>query len=276
MQIVIPMSGLGSRFVAKGYTDIKPLIQVNGKPIIEYVISLFPGETDFLFICNNDHLKTTPVRSILEKLMPTGKIVGVPSAKKGPVWTVLAAKEYIQDTEPVIVNYCDFFAIWDYLAFKKFVTDTKCAGAIACYTGFHPHLLGPNLYASCKTDDQKNLLEIREKYSWTDDKMDSNQSDGTYYFQSGAMVKKYFQQLVTEDINLKGEYYVSLVYNLLVRDQLPVKIFPVEKFCQWGTPEDLQEFHFWLNHCKNSLSPLPPDQLATYQYWKEYFRMINQ
>ena len=58
MQIIIPMSGLGSRFVAKGYQDIKPLIPVQGRPIIDYVIKLFPGETKFVFICNNDHLNT--------------------------------------------------------------------------------------------------------------------------------------------------------------------------------------------------------------------------
>lgn len=250
MQIVVPMSGLGSRFAQAGYTDIKPLIKVDGKPIIEYVVNLFPGETDFLFICNQDHLNNTPVRSELERIMPSGKIVGVEHHKKGPVWAVLSAMEHINDDEPVIVNYCDFYALWDYAAFKRMTEQTQCAGAIPCYKGFHPHLLGPNLYASCKTDAKDQLIEIREKYSWTEDKMQSWQSDGTYYFSSGALMKKYFQMLVDEDVNLKGEYYVSLVYNLLVRDQLPVQIFPVDKFCQWGTPADLQEFNYWSDYFK--------------------------
>ena len=38
MQIIIPMSGLGSRFQAAGYTEPKPLIKVDGKPIIEHVV----------------------------------------------------------------------------------------------------------------------------------------------------------------------------------------------------------------------------------------------
>ena len=253
MQIVIPMSGLGSRFVQAGYSDIKPLIQVDGKLIIEYVIKLFPGETNFLFICNNDHLKSTPLRAVLKRLMPSGQVVGVQHYKKGPVWAVLEAKEYLRDNEPVIVNYCDFYAVWDYPGFKAMTEATGCAGAIACYKGFHPHLLGPNLYASCRTDANDHLIEIREKHSWTEDKMQSWQSDGTYYFKSGALVKKYFQQLVDEDVNLNGEYYVSLVYNLLVRHRLPVNIFPVEKFFQWGTPEDLQEFTYWLEYFRKTV-----------------------
>ena len=38
MNILIPMSGTGSRFVNKGYQDIKPLINVFNKPIIKYII----------------------------------------------------------------------------------------------------------------------------------------------------------------------------------------------------------------------------------------------
>ena len=41
MKVVIPMSGTGSRFSAKGYKEIKPLVPVFGKPIIEYIIKKF-------------------------------------------------------------------------------------------------------------------------------------------------------------------------------------------------------------------------------------------
>lgn len=271
MQIIIPMSGLGSRFIAKGYTDIKPLIKVGGKPIIEYVVNLFPGETNFVFICNNDHLASTPLRAELERIMPTGKIVGIASQKKGPVYAVLQALDVIDNNEPTIVNYCDFNAVWNYAAFKQDTLAKNYAGAIPCYTGFHPHLLGPNLYASCKVDDQKNLIKIREKYSWTADKMQSYQSDGTYYFQSGALVKKYFQQLANEDVHLHGEYYVSLVYNLLVRDTLPIHIYEVDQFCQWGTPEDLAEFNQWIEYCKqHNVAPADSTSAKIYHYWKQY------
>ena len=52
MQIVIPMSGFGKRFRRAGYSVPKPLIEVDGKPIIQYVIEMFPGEENFIFICN--------------------------------------------------------------------------------------------------------------------------------------------------------------------------------------------------------------------------------
>ena len=50
MKIVIPMSGIGKRFQDANYKDPKPLIRVEGKPIIEHVCDLFPGENQFIFI----------------------------------------------------------------------------------------------------------------------------------------------------------------------------------------------------------------------------------
>ena len=38
MQIIIPMTGYGSRFVAAGYKDLKPFIPIMGHPIIEWIV----------------------------------------------------------------------------------------------------------------------------------------------------------------------------------------------------------------------------------------------
>ena len=55
MQIIIPMSGFGERFRRAGYSITKPLIKIDGKPIVAYVIDMFPNEKDFIFICNQHH-----------------------------------------------------------------------------------------------------------------------------------------------------------------------------------------------------------------------------
>ena len=52
MKIIIPMSGIGKRFIEAGYDLPKPLIIVENKPIIEHVINLFPNE-EYIFICND-------------------------------------------------------------------------------------------------------------------------------------------------------------------------------------------------------------------------------
>lgn len=247
------MSGLGKRFADAGYKDIKPLIEIHGKPIIEWVVNMFPGESDFIFICRNEHLESLPLRSVLERIAPHGKIIGIDGHKLGPVYAVSLVSEFIEDDEPVIVNYCDFYQDWNYEDFKAWADGTGCDGAIPCYTGFHPHLLHPrNLYASCKVDKDLRLLEIREKFSFEQNKMKAYHSGGTYYFAQGTLVKKYFRQMMEEGHELNGEYYVSLVYNLMVRDGLDVRVYDrVPYFCQWGTPEDLEEYLTWCEIIKH-------------------------
>lgn len=256
MKIIIPMTGYGSRFVAAGYKNLKPFIEVGGKPIIQWIVDgMYPGETDFLFVCRQEHLDTIPgMREKLLKISPTAQIFAIKDwVKKGPVYDVLQASSVIPDDVPCIINYCDFYMQWDWARFKKEVIERGCEGCIPCYTGFHPHLLPEkNLYASCLTDDNDNLVEIREKYSFAKDKTKGKHSPGNYYFASGAILKKYCQQQVDSGETLKGEFYASLTYNFLVKDGLKVWVpTNVDHFCQWGTPEDMREYEFWINTIEN-------------------------
>src|ERR1700753_585706 len=118
MQIIIPMSGIGARFQRAGYDVPKPLIEVEGKPIIAHVIDLFPGETDFLFICNADHLADEKLHlaEIIKFHCPTAKVIGIPTHKSGPVHAVLQAAPEIKPDAPALVSYCDYGALWDYAA----------------------------------------------------------------------------------------------------------------------------------------------------------------
>lgn len=244
MQIVIPMSGIGARFVRAGYDMPKPLIEVDGAPMIEHVVRLFPGEQDFLFICARDHLEASPFSSVLERLAPHGRIVAIERHKKGPVHATLEAAEFIKDGEPIILSYCDFSVYWDYADFKRRMVELRCAGGITAYRGFHPHSLGPNLYAYMRTEDG-SLLEIREKQCFTNDRMNEHASAGTYYFQSGALLKRYFREAVQQGLHTNGEYYASTPYNLMVADNLDVAVYELEHFLQWGTPQDLEEYQGW-------------------------------
>lgn len=244
MHIIIPMSGVGQRFVDAGYSDPKPLISIDGKAIIEHVCSLFPGEDKFTFICNSMHLEETNMRAILMGIKPHANIVEIPPHKKGPVYAVTCIQDLIDDEDEVIVNYCDFGTYWDYNDFLKHTRERKADGAIPAYKRFHPHMLGTTNYAFMR-DDKQWMLEIKEKEPFTDNRMNEYASNGTYYFRKGAFVKKYFHELIEKDINLNGEFYVSLVYNLLKVDDLQVSIYDVQHMLQWGTPQDLEEYNMW-------------------------------
>jgi len=255
IQLIIPMSGIGKRFVDAGYKEPKPLISVDNKHIIEHVVNMFPGVTDITFICNETHLKETSMRETLLFIVPGCKIHSVPNEnRKGPVDAVYQISEYIRDNAEVIISYCDYSTQWNFNNFLQQTSTGIYDGMIPCYTGFHPHMLGGDNYAFCKHENKK-LIQIKEKEPFTDNKMNEYASNGTYYFKGGSIVKKYFKELMDLDINLKGEFYVSLVYNLLIRDNLNVGIFEIEKMLQWGTPYDLEIYKSWSRYFENLTKP---------------------
>ena len=254
MQIVIPMSGFGERFRRAGYSVPKPLIEVDGRPIIGHVVDLFPGETEFIFICNEDHLANSSYRmaEILRELCPSGRVVGIAPHKLGPVNAVLQVEHLLDPTRPVVVNYCDFSCYWDWFHFKSFVKQTACAGAIPAYKGFHPHTLGVTNYAYIKevtaqdsTQGSGWVSDIQEKQPYTDNRMEEFASSGTYYFVSAKIMINAFRRAVDQNFNIGGEFYVSLAYKSMLAEGQKVAIYPLQHFMQWGTPEDLAEYNSW-------------------------------
>lgn len=248
------MSGMGNRFVQAGYKEPKFLIEVDGIPVIEHIIGLFPKDAEFIFICNEKHAEETPVLNILDKLASKKQIIVIPCHKKGPVYAVSEVYDFIDDEEEVIVNYCDFSMDWEYLDFHNFVQKSNCDGSIVCYKGFHPHMLGGDNYAFVKCEPNSNkFLEIKEKESYTDDKMSEFASTGTYYFKKGKYVKKYFSKMMEKNIHLNNEYYVSLIYNLMHEDGLSTHVYEVPHMLQWGTPLDLKIYNKWSDYFRRAL-----------------------
>lgn len=238
------MTGTGAQFRKAGYSEPKPLIKVDERPMIAHVLDMFPGETDFHFICRNEHLDNTALTSILQELAPKSTIHRIPGHKKGPVFSVSQIANQFDDEEEVIVCYCDFSVNWDYRDFLRH-TRMRCAdGAIAAYKGFHPHMRNSVQYAFIREENHW-LQEIREKSPFTENRTREYAANGLYYFKRTRYVKKYFRQLMNEKIALDGEYYVSLVFNLMRRDNLATSIYEVPSMLQWDTPEDLEQFQSW-------------------------------
>ncbi len=246
MQIIIPMSGFGERFKRAGYSVPKPLIEVEGKPIVAHVIDMFPGETNFLFICNKDHLAHPDYRmaETLKKYCPTGKIIAIPPHKLGPVYAVDSVAEHVDLEDEVVVNYCDFTCYWDWQHFKDWVKKSKCDGAIPAYKGFHPHTLGTTNYAYMKESNHW-LEDIQEKQPFTDNRMNEYASSGTYYFASGKLMLDAFKQMMAKNLNINGEYYVSLAYKPLLENNCAIAVYDLQHFMQWGTPDDVREYQQW-------------------------------
>ena len=249
-QLVVPMSGMGKRFLEAGYKKPKYLIEVNGKTILEHVVDMYPNVQKLLFIINRTHFESSEyeLMSFFSKIAPAAQVCVIEEHKKGPGWAVHQAQAYLAEDIPIILNYCDFASTFNLENLKKLISrlkDGEIDGAIPTYTGFHPHMIREKRYAYLLLDAAGNLEGIQEKASYTNNPMREPASSGAYIFSCKKVLIESLDEQIEENYSLNGEFYLSLTYKSLIRRGAKVVNFELDQFLQWGTPQDLGEFYFW-------------------------------
>jgi bifunctional N-acetylglucosamine-1-phosphate-uridyltransferase/glucosamine-1-phosphate-acetyltransferase GlmU-like protein len=76
-------------------------------------------------------------------------------------------------------------------------------------------------------------------------------------------------------INYNGEYYVTLVYNLMVNDGLNVTIYDTDYVSVFGTPEEVQNFEAWQTILKSGVNT-DDELVASYRYWENYNKQFDK
>ena len=236
MNVLIPMAGAGSRFQQAGYTFPKPLIDVNGKPMIQLVVENMGIDANFIFVVQKEHRQQYNLDSMLNLIAPKCKIVEVDGITEGAACTTLLAKEYIDNDNPLILANSDQYLDWNSSEFLYKMHEQDCDGGIVTFTATHPK------WSFAKIDEFGNVTEVAEKNPISD-----IASTGIYYWAKGSDYVKYTEQMIEKDIRVNNEFYVCPVFNEAIKDNKIIKTFEIEKMWGLGTPEDL---HYYLENNK--------------------------
>jgi NDP-sugar pyrophosphorylase family protein len=266
MNIIITLAGHSRRFKEAGYEVPKFLIEINGKKMLEHVVEMFDPNDNYFFILNEEQNSLFPeIQNWLKDLVKNCNVKVIPPHEIGPVYSILSI-DNINNTEPVIVSYCDFIVDWNYSKFKNEILNY--AAAIPSFKGFHPASFGNTKYAYLKVNENMEMIELREKNSFTDDRVNEYASAGIYYFNSWKLFKESAEELMSSGFGDLNEAYVSLLNNIIVRKGEKIKVTEVEKFICWGTPDDLSSYQFWSKFFLNNFN-LPSNKSTTEIYEKQ-------
>lgn len=268
MKYIFTLSGNSERFTKEGFI-VKPLIKINDKMVIEYVVDMFPkiDFKDVIFVINNHDVEHYNIDKILQKLYPESSTFVISAHKKGPVISILQMENKIVEDEPYIISYCDLTHKWDYKDFVDTLTKTNCDGCLVTHVGMHPHRMRTINFAHLKTDGSK-VLEVKEKGHYTNDPIQEYASSGIYYFKSGKILKHYLNKLIENNETVNGEYYVTLVYNQMIRDGLYVTHYSTNNYVCLGTPFDLISFKYWKSLIDNKMTNEETNFIKG--YWEKY------
>lgn len=243
MNIVIPMAGLGTRFSNEGFKLPKPLIETNGKTLIEHSISTLGVEGKYIFITRkyNNPEHNVLLTKRLKEIQPNCVEIQLDRPTRGATETALAAKKHINNSDPLIITNCDQITDWDALKFNEFISNPNIDGVVVTYPSINPK----NSFAIVEDD---RVVRLVEKKAVSDIAL-----IGVHYWKEGSMFIKTAKTLL-EDFESEGrpECYISETYNYLIGTGAKVKNYHLStnEYIPLGTPYDLKiyegkvkEFH---------------------------------
>ena len=242
INIVIPMAGAGSRFADAGYTLPKPFIDVLGKPMIVRVLENLACENaKYILIARDEHLELE--KELVKKVKSNFPVTFHPidHLTEGAACTVLHAREFINNDEPMIIANSD--QIID-IHFQDYVTDClerKLDGSIMTFKDPEKN----TKWSFVRTNTDNLVEEVREKVPISD-----LATVGIYMFRRGKDYVNAAIDMIEQNDRVNNEFYVCPVYNYAIQNNNKIGVYKIlsEAMHGLGTPEDLNLYKNLLKH----------------------------
>lgn len=231
LNVLIPMAGMGSRFVEAGYKLPKPLIDVDCKPMIRRVVENLNIDANYIFIAQRDHYEKYNLKTYLELMVPDCKIILTDGLTEGAACTALLAKDLINNDQRLLIANSDQLVDWDSCDFMYNMISSGCDGGLLTFKA------NETKWSYAKLGFNGFVEKVAEKKVISD-----NASVGIYYYKHGKDFVKYAEQMISKNIRVKNEFYICPVYNEYIADGKKLKIYECNKMNGLGTPEDLLNY----------------------------------
>ena len=247
VNLLIPMAGQGKRFREAGYDTYKPFLEIFGKPMIQYVLDAFPESVVKHIVTDRSLLTNAQLAYLTDQANVVVHFIAPHTL--GPAYSILQAQDALPLDEAFFVAYCDIFWTWDYSEVQRLLHHD---GVVFTRRQFHPHLIGNNYSAFCRTVDGNPgaLAEIREKGSFTENWMSEPLSVGTFYVRDGRAMMQAIATVVESDRRVSGEFFPSVIFNDLIAAGNEIVLHDVDFFVHWGVPSQLEDLRSWVEVCR--------------------------
>ena len=237
------MAGRGQRFVDEGFVLPKPLIDIDGRPMIQHAIESLGFSANYIFIKRSygdpaiddtlDALLRTVVKQAYNSKDQHCHILTLDEPTEGAACTCLLAEDLINNDEALIIANCDQIMSWNAQDFVDYLNRNKPDGAVVTYFS----RTEKNSYI--KVNDDGWGIEVAEKKVISDHSL-----NGIHFWRKGSDFVSSAKKMIKDDERTNGEFYISTTYNVLIESGKKIGIFEVSEknHHSVGTPDDLKSY----------------------------------
>lgn len=259
------MAGAGSRFTAAGYIESKPAIPTYDKrsgkklPMVVCATLDLPDvnvDGSNVIYVDRDFHKETEMK-ILE-FFPKARFVTVDHLTEGQACTCLLAEKYINRDEELLIAGCDNGMEYSK---ERFDEERKNADVLVfTYRHNEAVLSNPSAYGWMIVDKDNCVTDVSIKRAISDNPMNDHAVVATFWFKGGGIFTEAARAMIEEDDRINNEFYVDQVIRYVLKLGYKAKVFEIDRYIGWGTPEDYENyqktFEYWRGFCEKESSHL--------------------
>ena len=243
---MIPMAGRGSRFRDYGYRVAKPLIQINGNPMIFGILNSMPQQDQWIFLPRQEDIDHHPIERTLRSFSGNCIIHGVKEQTSGQAATCMLAKDQIEDNAELMIASADYEQRYNPELWQKIIENQEIDGAIWTYRSTSKVLKNPEMFAYCQVEkDGVSVSRVVEKQTISDNPNFDPLVVGTFWYRRASDFKLAAKNLIDNDIRINSEHYVGTSINYLIEKGKRFVIFDINQWISFGDPFELQILEYW-------------------------------
>lgn len=226
INLLIPLAGVSKYFDENGSVFPKPLVEINGKPMIQHTIESFEsfqGTKRFIFVIRSEHSQKFHLENSLKLLTNnTCEVFIQRGDAKGAVCSCLLAVHEIETDDELIISNGDqrIDANFDEII-AEFRSKEADAGVLY-FQSVHPQ------WSFVRFHEDRWISEASEK-----NPISRNAIAGFYYFRRGRDFVKAAKQMIKKDVMVNDLFFIAPTLNELVLSGMRI----------WGVPIDNQRYH---------------------------------
>lgn len=235
LKIIVPLAGPSELFINAGYHYPKPLIEINGKTMIEWVVenpSTIKREHQFIFILKEEDILKYHLDNTLKLLSPKCEIIKLKRATKGGLCSTLMAIDKISSGDSILILNGDQIIDIDYNDVDEYWREENVDAGLVIFNSLHPRWS----YARIENGE---VVQTAEK-----NPISNKSIAGYYYFEKAGDFFEAAFESIKNDTQFEGNYYISPVINQYVLKNRKIKAFTVknEAYHSFYSPQMLTEF----------------------------------
>lgn len=237
LNILIPLGGQSSFFDNEEYPYPKPLIEINGRLMIELLIESFSSlhtPYRFIFIVQKNDCRKFHLNNTLKLLAgDQAVIIELSGDTKGAACSALMAIDYIDNTDALLISNGDQLLDLDMNVLLDFFEHQQSDGGVVCFTSVHPK------WSYVRLDEQQKIIETAEKRP-----ISKHAIAGLYYFRQGSDFVKAAMRSISNDANVNGLYFIAPALNEMVLDNKRLTVYQVDNDCyhSFYSPQKIKEY----------------------------------